>query len=692
MEQYKPILAKFMDHYKGTDEYTTSTVPLEVVPEERLMNMTLAELTAKKYITAEELYAVTPEDVEKWMIKRAYGIENTSFKDLPADARVLYLRTDTLEYYKKALSYFMPNQLQPWNEVLKQGNPTRSTLINNLIKGTRKKELREEGLQSKARRELDAVEYKQTILKFNSYTNDIVRRFMIPALLKFQFHMIARIDDTANFKEKDIKPHPQFRFALMAKMRWSKNLHDERSVPDQIMLGAMDKDYCILLGLAIYLEIWLERNMGMTNDYLFGHLTSAEGNRKFVSSVLKTFWKSNEFIKSRAGLIGTHSMRKYPVTFAGNTCSEHDVEVRGRWKSTGTKIIRRYMSNDLPYADAKVASTLCIGGACMYSLNDQSGITDVWLYEHVVPCIFQRSKVQGRESVAQVLALPLLWASLDDAMEPFMPLSIRNRVRAAYESIRVLPEEQNPVTKIPLLVASNHNGALRIDPITHTLPNGSNNEIDGNMAASIINSNNALFSHFMVNQQEVRELRLQQQQYISTLQGFERRLIEIVNAQTNIVNRNIRRLAIQPTRRILPAPPNVPLANPVGAPLPIPGVVGDPPMPAPAQDPPAHVHPARPATLSEKPKNLYELWDEYMTGIGGRLPAKDFDPIQRGREKYKYHRRKVVWDQILKMVNLGYTSDSAIDAIYAKYGPNRSVSEIINKMRKDRMTAEGIVV
>jgi hypothetical protein len=125
MDQYKSVLAKFMDFFKGTDEYTTSAVPLEVVSEERLNAMTLAELTAKKYITAEELYAVRPEDIEKWMIKRAYGIDNTSFKDLPADARVMYLRSETLEFYKKALSYFMPNQMQPWNEVMKQGNPRK---------------------------------------------------------------------------------------------------------------------------------------------------------------------------------------------------------------------------------------------------------------------------------------------------------------------------------------------------------------------------------------------------------------------------------------------------------------------------------------------------------------------------------------------------------------------------------------
>ena len=672
LNQYKSILAKFMDYYKGTNEYSTSNVPIAIISDADFQRLSPDERVAKKYVTKEELFMVTPEDVEKWLIEKVYSVRNTTFDDLPADA-IANFRSDTIETYKKSLSYFMPNKIHPWNEVLRQGNPTKSSLVNNLVKGTRQKELREAGKKSSARRELDPLEYQQTLLKLNSFSNDIIKQFMIPTVLKFQFHMIARIDDTMNFKEKDIKPHPLFRFALQAKMRWSKNLHDERNVPDQILLGAMDTKYCILLGLAMYCEIWLERNMGTNNDFLFGHLPTSDGNKALVSRVLKAdIWEQIDFIKSRPGLIGTHSMRKYPATLAGNTCSEHEIEVRGRWKSAGCRIVRRYISNELPVADAKVASHLCVGGACKYTLNEQAGITDAWLLEHVVPHICRLSKFQSKENVALILALPLLWASMDEAMEPFMPASTRTRIRTAYELIRVLPEDQNPVQKIPLFVSANNNGALQIDSINYTLEGGMEVGTDRNMAATILNSNNALFTHFMVNQQEVRNLQLQVQQFIPALHAFERQITEMIHEQTHLINGNIRRLACQPGRQLPPLPQG-------------PGHE--------QRNLAATVHRARPAELSPNPKSLFVLWDEYMVGIGGRLPAKDFNTKQRGGQtKHRYHRRKIVWDQILKMVNLGYSSATAIDAIYVKYGGRASVTKIIDKMKAELKTPEGIVI
>ena len=59
------------------------------------------------------------------------------------------------------------------------------------------------------------------------------------------------------------------------------------------------------------------------------------------------------------------------------------------------------------------------------------------------------------------------------------------------------------------------------------------------------------------------------------------------------------------------------------------------------------------ATLSKSPCNLYLLWTEYEFGIGGRLPAKDFNHKQRGKVKYKYYRQKVFWDTVIRLVNSG---------------------------------------
>ena len=96
-----------------------------------------------------------------------------------------------------------------------------------------------------------------------------------------------------------------------------------------------------------------------------------------------------------------------------------------------------------------------------------------------------------------------------------------------------------------------------------------------------------------------------------------------------------------------------------------------------------------PPTLMPKPKSLYDLcnlWDEYLNGVGGRKPARHFSESERGRVKYKYTRRKVVWDVIRKLVDLGHSSQRAIDMIYeVYYGAQTCVTTIINRMRKDKL-------
>jgi hypothetical protein len=92
------------------------------------------------------------------------------------------------------------------------------------------------------------------------------------------------------------------------------------------------------------------------------------------------------------------------------------------------------------------------------------------------------------------------------------------------------------------------------------------------------------------------------------------------------------------------------------------------------------------ARLSPNPRNLHTLWQEYEFGFGGRKPAKDFTAEERGRVKYSYHRRKVVWDKIAELVRAGHTAQVAIDRIYQVYGQASTVTSIINQMRQDRRT------
>jgi len=97
--------------------------------------------------------------------------------------------------------------------------------------------------------------------------------------------------------------------------------------------------------------------------------------------------------------------------------------------------------------------------------------------------------------------------------------------------------------------------------------------------------------------------------------------------------------------------------------------------------PPAHTAPK----LQKYVKNLYLLWKEYEFGLDGKKPAREFTTYERGQNKCSYSKRKVFWDIVEKLIQRGYTSDTAIDHIYLVYGMKKSNTQILDAMRKDKM-------
>ena len=89
------------------------------------------------------------------------------------------------------------------------------------------------------------------------------------------------------------------------------------------------------------------------------------------------------------------------------------------------------------------------------------------------------------------------------------------------------------------------------------------------------------------------------------------------------------------------------------------------------------------ATLSPHPRTIYELWDKYTIGIGGRKPAREFNAQERGKVKYKYYRRKKIWDLILSLTRNGLAHHVVIDQIYQVYGREKSVTQIIKRIQDD---------
>ena len=185
--------------------------------------------------TAEEMNAITPDHVVRWMKLKTYGTP-----DPDDDANPTGARSNSLKYWKKALSFFMPNRLLGWNENRGEGNPTRCAMVNDLIKRVKRKEARKQGAPSRTRPPMKASEFcvLHDVLKSN--TDSDIWRCGMPALVNFQFHLIARIDDTTQVVLEHLRAHDSFPNALKTRLNWSKNVEDERDAPWQIVLGAMN--------------------------------------------------------------------------------------------------------------------------------------------------------------------------------------------------------------------------------------------------------------------------------------------------------------------------------------------------------------------------------------------------------------------------------------------------------------------
>jgi hypothetical protein len=88
-----------------------------------------AEYDDATMFSQERLAAVTNINVYWYLANKACGTLEPGHDDLPEKCR-----STTIKYHKKAISLYMPRRNMVWNEVQKEGNPTKSQAVNNLIK------------------------------------------------------------------------------------------------------------------------------------------------------------------------------------------------------------------------------------------------------------------------------------------------------------------------------------------------------------------------------------------------------------------------------------------------------------------------------------------------------------------------------------------------------------------------------
>eukprot|EP00957_Ditylum_brightwellii_P026554 2008141-Ditylum_brightwellii.AAC.1 len=89
-------------------------------------------------------------------------------------------RSTSLKYYKKGISFYMPNRKMQWNEITKVGNPIKSEDVNDLIQAVIAKEYRKQGKPSRADHGFELPGMEQTFSILQSFP-DLATKRKFPA-------------------------------------------------------------------------------------------------------------------------------------------------------------------------------------------------------------------------------------------------------------------------------------------------------------------------------------------------------------------------------------------------------------------------------------------------------------------------------------------------------------------------------
>ena len=138
-----------------------------------------------KTFSKDTILSIVPKDVYRYFCYRTFGKEDVCAADVP-----LFWRVASLDYHKKAISYFMVDKANIWNETHDMGNPTRSSLVNNLLAFVIKQQTHHKGKESNVVRALTITEFAQ-IINIIRGMKDNIRRYSIAAYFIFQYNIIG---------------------------------------------------------------------------------------------------------------------------------------------------------------------------------------------------------------------------------------------------------------------------------------------------------------------------------------------------------------------------------------------------------------------------------------------------------------------------------------------------------------------
>ncbi len=284
-------------------------------------------------------------------------------------------------------------------------------------------------------------------------------------------------------------------------------------------------------------------------------------------------------------------------------------------------------------------------------------MVNTFVLSRVVPNIRKRLP----ESACLVLGKALLWLICSPVADEYIPSDFKRDVLLEWEHVRGadFDAELNPIKKMAVTVSGDH-GAVFIDMVATIEVNRLAGQVEGRPGTNNVTMRNQLLG------MQLGLLALRQD-------NFEiKTAINVVKLNLEqcfgILNGNIKRIALQPARR-----------RTAGG--------GERDDAADAAEVPGRAAAnilAMMATLMPTPRSLHDLWHKFHHGVGGRKAARLFSYSERGCSKHRYHRRKVVWDLVSSLVRMGDTAETTIDKIYAVYGGQTSVTNIINGLKRDK--------
>ena len=187
----------------------------------------------------EQLLQLKPQHIHNWLANKAFRKVQYSIE---SGDRPIHARSSSLEFQKKAVSFFMPDNAPHWCNG--QGNPTKHSMHRKLLEVITKCEVRGEGAEPKVKRALTMVEFYKELEMLRALgleKADYNYRIKYPAMALWQYHLIGRIDDVVHFGMGSPMGHPSYDFAIKTKVQWSKNVRSEADCPPQILLGSGDR-------------------------------------------------------------------------------------------------------------------------------------------------------------------------------------------------------------------------------------------------------------------------------------------------------------------------------------------------------------------------------------------------------------------------------------------------------------------